>query len=332
MDMPKPKLLIFIPCHKDYEMAFKNAEKLANQISNLANPSLEIEIIISINGVKSIDSSCNIPSIRIVQIEEVVGGDANIAKGYVTALETRPDYFWILSANEDLVPNALLNLQELFMDYPDTDLFVANAANRKGVLSIKSVFFGLPPKLALGLISGVVYNFRTTSTSFMQSTLFSWTGWGQLAVIQDILSVKDYSKVIEFPDSHIYEKPYTYSPEANNGIGERTIVSNLYAHSFFGLPVLAYCMLQSNPKHLKRFQREWLSHNWFKLGLFSKNATFGDEITLKRSGWIKSIADVSFRRFRTIQIWYRLCSRISIDRYQSNPTAKKFLNIYKSKL
>ena len=332
MDLPKPKLLIFIPCHKDYEMAFKNAEKLANQISNLANPNLEFEIIISINGVKSIDSSCNFPSTRIIQIEEVVGGDANIAKGYVTALETRPDYFWILSANEDLVPNALMNLQDLFMDYPDADLFVANADNRKGALSIKSVFFGLPSKLALGLISGVVYNFRTTSSSFMQSTLFSWTGWGQLAVIQDILTAKDYSKVIEFPDSYIYEKPYTYSPEANNGIGERTIVSNLYAHSFFGLPVLAYCMMQSNPKHLKRFQREWLSHNWFKLGLFSKNATFGDELTLKRSGWIKSIADVSFRRFRTIQIWYRLCSSISIDRYQSNPTAKKFLNIYKSKL
>ena len=71
MDMPKPKLLIFIPCHKDYEMAFKNAEKLANQISNLANPSLEIEIIISINGVKSIDSSCNIPSIRIIQLRKL---------------------------------------------------------------------------------------------------------------------------------------------------------------------------------------------------------------------------------------------------------------------
>lgn len=314
-------------------MAFQNAEKLIDQIDNAGTGiNLDIEIVISINGVETISGHLNHPRITIKHLEEVIGGDANISNGFITALELRPDYFWILSANEDLVQDAIQNLLKMILHNPDSDLFVANAAGRSGQLRLQNVFCDLPPLLALGLISGVIYNFNSTKGSFLQSTLFSWTGWGHLAVIQDFLTTHSDSKVTEFPDSNIYEKPYTYSPEVTLEIGERVIVGNLYSHSFFGLPVLAYCLLQQNRRKLKQFQIEWFSHNWFKIRLFSTSATFGDELTLRRSSWIKSIADTSFKSFTLVHVRYFVARQIPIEKFQNCKSAVKFLAFYKSKL
>jgi hypothetical protein len=328
----KPKLLIYIPCHKDFEMAFRNADQLTKQLENFTHSNLDIQIVISINGVKDFKNSRVFPKTKILHIEEVLGADANIAKGFVLALETNPDYLWILSANEDLVPDAIQNIQKMILHNPDSDLFVANAAGRSGRLRLQNVFCDLPPQLALGLISGVIYNFNSTKGSFLQSTLFSWTGWGHLAVIQDFLTTHSESKVTEFPDSNIYEKPYTYSPDATLETGERVIVGNLYSHSFFGLPVLAYCLLQQNPRKLKQFQIEWFSHNWFKIRLFSTSATFGDELSLRRSSWIKSIADTSFKCFALVYVRYFVARHIPIERFQNSKSAVKFLDLYKSRL
>jgi len=313
-------------------MAFRNADQLTKQFENLTQQNLDIEIVISINGVKDFKNSRTVPNTRILHIEEILGADANIAKGFVLALETNPNYLWILSANEDLVPDAIRNLQEMILYNSDSDLFVANAAGRNGRIELQNVFCDLPPLLALGLISGVIYNFDSTKGSFLQSALFSWTGWGHLAVIQDFLTTHSNSKITEFPDSDIYEKPYTYSPDAALEIGERVIVGNLYSHSFFGLPVLAYCLLQQNPVKLKRFQIEWFSHNWFKIRLFSASATFGDELTLRRSGWIKSIAENSFKSFTLVSVRYFVAKHIPIEKFQNSRSAVKFLAFYKSRL
>jgi hypothetical protein len=332
VSLSKPKLMIYIPCHKDFEMAFQNAEKLTNQLESLTELNLELQIVISINGVKNFKTSKVFPHTKVLHIEEILGADANIAKGFVLALETNPDYLWILSANEDLVSGAIQNIEEMILDAPDSDLFIANAAGRNGTIGIQSVFCDLPPLLALGLISGVIYNFNSTKSSYLQSTLFSWTGWGHLAVIQDFLTTHSNPIVIEFPDANIYEKPYTYSPDAESEISERVVVGNLYSHSFFGLPVLAYCLLQQNPKKLKQFQMEWFSHNWFKIKLFSSDATFGDELTLRRSGWIKSIASTSFKCFTLVQFWYFVARHLPIERLQNRRFAVKFLTFYKSRL
>lgn len=330
--LSKPKLMIYIPCHKDFEMAFQNAEKLTNQLENLTELHLDLQIVISINGVKNFRATKVFPHTRVLHIEEIIGADANIAKGFILALETNPDYLWILSANEDLVSNAIQNIQEMVLCTPESDLFIANAAGRNGSIAIKNVFCDLPPLLALGLISGVIYNFNSTKSSYLQSTLFSWTGWGQLAVIQDFLTTHSNPKVTEFQDSNIYEKPYTYSPDAESEIAERVIVGNLYAHSFFGLPVLAYCLLQQNPKKLKQFQMEWFRHNWYKIRLFSSGATFGDELTLRRSGWIKSIASNTFKRFILVQFWYFVARNLPVERIHNRKSALKFLTFYKSRL
>jgi hypothetical protein len=97
----KQTVLIYIPCHKDYEMAFENARKILTQHADQLEKKLELRVVISINGVESFTKPEDLPFVKINHIREVLGADGNITKGFVFALETRPDYLWILSANEE---------------------------------------------------------------------------------------------------------------------------------------------------------------------------------------------------------------------------------------
>jgi len=184
-------------------MAFQTARKIAEQVSMNPSAKFKFEIYISINSVSHLIQSENLQLTKVNHIESLLGGDGNIANGFVTALTLRPDYFWLLSANENLTTNSISNLIQLFEDYPQADFLVANAAGRSGRLKIDNVFLNTPPNLALGLISGVIYNFNSCKDSFHQSTLFAWTGWGQLAVIQNHLSKSSSPKIYEFPDSSL---------------------------------------------------------------------------------------------------------------------------------
>jgi hypothetical protein len=327
--LPKTRLLIYIPCHKDFDMAFANSKKIINQILKLEDGKLDVEILISINGVESIPDPGDLPFTTINHIQSVLGADANIAKGFISALEIRPDYFWILSANENLVENAMKNISSVIEDHPEADLIVTNAAGRNGRLEIDNIFLDLPPLLALGLISGVIYKFGPTKSFYSQSTMFSWTGWGHLAVIQNYLSTAPAGYCREIPDNFLYEKPYTYTPEAVGGQSEREIVKNLYAHSFYGLPVLAYCLWRDKSSLLERFQAEWLKANWYKLNFFSKQATIGDELKLQRSGWIRAINQQTFKTSFPIRTIYFLGSKIPSERFQNSGTAVKLLSFYK---
>jgi hypothetical protein len=310
-------------------MAFKSARKIGSQKLTANNTDLDLEIVISINNVESIPSDINISFTQISHIPTFLGGDANIAKGFVTALEKRPDYFWILSANEELTEEAISNLLSVIYENPSADLIIANAAGRHGKLEISNVFLDCPPKLALGLISGVIYKFDTTKNSFLQSTLFSWTGWGQLSVIQDILSRNKTLNLVEIPDSFLYGKPYTFLLDAEPGDTEMEIVRNLYAHSFYGLPILAYCLWQNEKKNLKRFQSEWLRFNWYKLNAFSRNSTSGDELKLQRIEWIKSLSEQTFKSSFHLRIIYLLSSKIATGRLINNSIAIRALSLYK---
>jgi hypothetical protein len=326
----KKKLLVFIPCHTDYEMAFQNAEKLIDQVDHAGNDiNLDVEIVISINGVVSVSGRMNHPRLTIKHVQEVIGADANITKGFITALELRPDYFWILSANEEINSQSILNLSNCIELQPQASLFIANAKNRTGQIKLRSVFVEAPDGLALGLISGVVYNFEATSNSYHQSTLFSWTGWGHLAVIHHHLSDERKSVVFEFPDHLIYQKPYTFTPENKGEYSEREVVRNIYTHSFFGLPSLAFCVLQEDLTTLRSFQNEWLKNNWYKIRSFDHTPKFGDELKLRRSIWIRSICQKSFMTFRIQRLIYFVSSKLPIRKFAKNGFAIVLLNLYK---
>ena len=326
--MSKSRVLIYIPCHKDYLMAFQTARKIVEQVLTTPSSKFQFEIYISINGVNHPVQSESLPMTTINHIESLLGGDGNIANGFVTALTLKPDYFWLLSANENLTANSISNLIQLFEDYPEADLLVANAAGRSGRLKLDNVFFNVPSNLALGLISGVIYNFNFCKDSFHQSTLFSWTGWGQLAVIQNHLSKSAGKNIYEFPDSNLYDTPYTYSIDAQ-GKSEREVVRGQYVHSFFGFPLIASCLLQTEPKKLRKFQSDWLARNWYKISFFLNESRIGDEAILKRNSWVSQLSRNSFKSSVLNYSIFSASSHIPISRFQDSTVAKRFLEMYK---
>lgn len=326
-DKNKAKILIYIPCHADYLMAFESAQKIQAEVAHMDSPFFEVAIHISINGVAFKVENEEKKGVSVSQTFSVLGGDVNIANGFLKALEIRPDYFWLLSANENLVDGVVGNLEKLIAANPLAGLLIANAENRIGELKLSNVFNDVPDNTALGLISGVIYKFSSTYESFRQSTVFCWTGWGQLAVLQDILSSDTKPIVVQFPDSCLYEKPYTFA--LDKSLNEMEIVGNVYAHSFFGMPLLAACLLIDEKKELRRFQRSWLKANWFKIAMFLQDATIGDELAYNRSKWIFSLTRRSYAPYSFTGIMFRASAKLPLYRFHQNRTARMMLDKYK---
>jgi hypothetical protein len=267
-------LLIYIPCHSDFEMALENADRVRVQFrkfgQNSIYPNLAIQIVISVNGVE-------LSRVEKNELERVadqllvysahLGGDININQGFVKALEIEPDYFWILSANEILVENAIGNLFNKILSHPFSDVFITNSMDRTSTFETDNFFLDLPPGLGTGLISSVVYNFGTMQQAFSAGPRFGWTGWGQLAVIEFGCRSKGTLVVTEMPDSEIYLKPFTFLEDKPKS-SEFEVVRKNYAHSYFGMVVLISILFAREQSKRNRILKLWLAQNWYKLRYF----------------------------------------------------------------
>ena len=289
------QILIYIPCHVDFNLAFENVKMINEQLLNVPTNDVKfkIKIIVSINGVPSFDLPSLPSDVEIVRYGANLGGDINIALGFIRALEIKPIYFWLLSANEILQQDAVLNLLELLTKYNDVDIFVANAANRENILELESVYFDLPPKLGLGLISSVIYKFERTSQFYMEAVKYNWTGWGQLAVVQKFLMLTPDKNVLEFPYEKLFHKPFTYVDEGF--MDERTFVRSNYRHSFYGLPILVANSYFGNKKLANKALRNWLRGNWYKINFFKLNSKELKQIENKPIAWSHSIFSLAFK-------------------------------------
>ena len=299
-------LLIYIPCYSDYELALDNIRRIRaekNAISYQPDQTpLQIKIAISINGVDLSTKVINEIKIEVDQIfyfQESIGADSNITHGFMTALQERPDFFWILSANEILKPNAISYLSDRILTNTDADIIITNSRAREGTFEIGNVFIDLPPGLGLGFISGVVYNFSKMEFAFPAAPKFSWTGWGQLAVLQVACSKLKFLKVFEFPDSNLYENPKTYIDieyDELNSLTEFETVRKNYQHSFFGMPILIASLYSRDPKMRKLITSDWIKHNWFKIKYFSSGVDSGNRILEPHfdTHWIRRISKPLF--------------------------------------
>ena len=291
-----PTILIYIPCYIDQELAFANVRKIDQQVSRLHSTERKfiLKIVVSINGVEPIYAE-NLPeNVEVIKYRSNIGGDTNISLGFMKASELEPDYFWLLSANEILQDNTIVNLFQLLSRHKSADIFVANAAGRENKLDINNVFMGLPPKLGLGLISSVIYKFDKTNIFFAAAIRYGWTGWGQLAVVQEFLNNTADPKVVEFPYENLFKKPFTFL--GSSSLDERSFVRINYRHSFYGLPTLASSMLQGNRSELKRYLWRWLLDNWFKVNFYKMSR---EELNLKSNkdlAWSSVLFKEVFKR------------------------------------
>ncbi len=279
MSLDTPKIfLVYIPCHSDYERARQSAVRIRTQFDEIQDSNLKnrfsIKIIISVNGVnipKEQQQEIEKSTDSLIYFSESLGGDTNINQGFLKALEIKPDYFWILSANEFLVDGSIGFILNSITSNDESDLYVTNSMNRSTTYQTSNVFIDIPPGSGYGLISSVIYNFNKTRSSFSAGPRFAWTGWGQLAVVQTACNILGSLKVTEFPDVYVYKEPFT-DVSSGSEKSEYEFVRNTYAHSFFGMPILIFALFGRNKSIRNRVLMAWLKKNWFKLRYFKQGA------------------------------------------------------------
>ena len=328
-------LYIYIPCYRDYELALIIAKNIRDQELVLRDK-IRIVISISINGVFLSESEINNFSQVADNVEytsQSIGADINIAKGFLKALEYQPDYFWIVSANENITNSAIANLIEMIENNPEVDFFIANVA-RSGVATYRNIFIDFPTynDTSIGLITSTIYNYKSTSNHFFIANKFSWTGWSQLAVIQHKISSVATVNVYEFLDSEIYNKPYLFLESTESNISE--IVSARYHHSFFGLPILAEYFLKPGTHEMRVFLVKWFQHNWFRIYFYHSSTKLLDmstQLTNDRE-WIELQFFNIFKNSRKfLFLIIKFLFVLRLEPLYSNTLAKKLLLKYKIK-
>ena len=264
------RLLIYIPCYSDYQLARDTIKNLHEQIkNNIDTNQLSIIFSLSINGVEL--SEVDISEFKdlvndFTYYPTSVGGDTNILNGYLKALEIKPDYFLILSANEIITKNYLVYLYKMLTEYSNIDVFIADSAGRNTNLRLKNLFLDLPSESAVGRISAVIYKFSTTHKYFSIAQKFNWTGWGQLAVIQNVLTNKEDCLIHQFSESEIYLPPCVYFNSTYST--RKEFIKLNYHDSFFSHPILAAYFMRNNKKEFKKYYKNFLKLNWHNLNYF----------------------------------------------------------------
>ena len=96
------KVLVYIPCHSDFDMALNQVKKVRasfDQFKNKPNGNnIYIEIIVSINAYLPTDTEKEL--VEKICDKVIYNGtgymaDVNIANGYLIALNEKPDILWL---------------------------------------------------------------------------------------------------------------------------------------------------------------------------------------------------------------------------------------------
>ena len=258
------KLLIYIPAYSDYESAAKQARLIRKESAQV---DIEIHVVISLNAItldpsaeQNLRDSCD----EFIYYAENLGGDTNINLGYLKALSTHSSYLWILSANDLLNVGAIQKIVNAISGMPNDFLLIhQDQVDKIGV--IENAFFGNACTLPIGLISAVIFKVDSFKDSFASSLKFSWTGWGQLSVIQNSLFELGTLSYKVVNQEEIYDRNPSI-PEDQ----QRLRNQSHYRHSFFGYPLVISLLFGNNKKVMNQIIRAWLRNNWYRIGFFKR--------------------------------------------------------------
>ena len=310
------KFLIYIPCWKDYELALAQIAKIHRQftpeLSSKFGNQFSVVTVLSINGVSlSPEELARISSQvdELIYFDSMLGMDTNMNQGFLKAIANYADYYWLLSANDEIDSHAIENILGNLPAAFDLLLFARSKSNE--VLTVQSVFLKEFSKYPFGLISSVIYPTNVMSKYFPQAMRLNWTGWGQLAVIESACIDRREITVSTIPEELIFTKPTLDDPTKT-----RDSIRTTYNHSFFGLPVLINSLHQNDKKFRRKLISQWVRGNWFKLGYFNgyRNPRIFLPTEINQS-WIQEISGLIVKGNSPIsRILFSIGIRINLDK------------------
>ena len=264
MSFSQLKLLVYIPTYTDHKLAAAQAKRLRTEFQSRE---IQLWIAISVNSVNLSDqdlSELENLSDKLIHFSENLGGDTNINLGFISALSEQADFFWILSANDVLLPGAARKVQTA-LENSKADMLIISSSRNEQLGFLESAFSGASTQLPLGLISAVIYRCSVFRESFASALKFAWTGWGQLSVIQNALFAVNSLSYEIINEDQIYERGSDTSSDEQLKKNQ----SN-YRHSFFGYPLVVALLFRSDKRIQNKIIRKWLWGNWYKIGFYKK--------------------------------------------------------------
>ena len=259
-------LLVYIPAYKNHsKLAISQAKKLREDFAVYSknHPEHQLEIYASFNGL---DDYVEFPAGLFdysFQSKINIGWDTNMNKGFLEALRLKPDYYWLLSCDDQVVEGALKNIFDGFANNPSSHVITAKSGSSGQVETLDSVF-DLPKEYSIGLISSVVYNYKYCEIAFPSSFYFGWSGWGQLAVISRLINeYKFLSAITLSPENLFHRTKYSENDTFQSNISK-------YQHSFYGDYLIRIANAKSRLS-AKKITLIWVIKNFAVHNLYSNS-------------------------------------------------------------
>ena len=282
------KVLVYIPCHSDFEMALNQVKKVRTSFDQFKNKSnghnTYIKIIVSVNAYSPSDTEKELAE-KICD-EVIYNGteymaDVNIANGYLVALNQKPDILWLLSTNDDLVENVIENILNEFIKDSSIDLLVTSLGLNNTFIE-KQIIDPGRTGFSYGLISGVVYRLERLFPYLHNGPFMAWTGWSQLAVMQSAMDGLGGLKVKAIPFQLVYQQR------------ERDLTSagKHYAHSIYGMIILGLILKPSHHAS-RKFIRKYVLSNFYVWHLYSREWKYSGKLISGENylAWNQKIAE-----------------------------------------
>ena len=306
------KFLIYIPCHSDFELALVQARKVRKGFEDFLlqtkDTSLNLQIILSVNAYIPTSTEEELAKSlfdRVIYNGLGYLGDLNISNGFLVALDEKPDLFWILSSNEELVDGAINNIITEFIKNPSIDLLVTSLYNNE-IVNEKQILDPTKAGTSYGLISGVVYRLERISPYLHNGPFMAWTGWSQLAVIQSAMDSLNGISVKYIPFNLIYTQKERELHEMRSA----------YAHSIYGMLILGSTFKLSK-KEAKKFIVLYVFKNFYRWSLYNREWNYLGQLVEGKNylSWNQPIAEALIRKKSiTTYYFYQLFKIISFKR------------------
>jgi len=320
------KLLVFIPCHTDFPQAINQAAEVRRQFEDLpqdaSNSSLQIEIIVSVNAYEPTLSEKNLAEKSCDSVFYNGTGylaDVNISKGYLLALEKKPELLWLLSTNDKLMPNAIKKIFSAFTENSSIDLLVTSLGKDEFFLE-KQIIDPARTGFSYGLISAVVYRLERIFPYLHNGPFMAWTGWSQLAVMQTAMDSLGGLTVRAIPFEDVYQQR------------ERDLASagKHYAHSIYGMLILGVILKKSRSSS-KKFVRKFIFSNFYVWHLFSRKWKYSKQLVGKEDylAWNQVIAEsLIWKNSPATYLFYSMLKRIPFENFSDNKSIIRIKRLF----
>jgi hypothetical protein len=294
------KFLVYIPCHSDFKLALIQARKVRKGFEDfLAHSnytSINLQIILSVNAYTptliEMESAASLFD-RVINNGIGYLGDLNISNGYLVALDEKPDLFWILSTNDELVDGAINTILTEFMKNPSIDLLVTSLHKNEIVIETQ-ILDPIKAGTSYGLLSGVVYRLERMFPYLHNGPFMAWTGWSQLAVIQSAMDALNGMSVKYIPFDLIYKQKERELHEMRSA----------YAHSVYGMLIFG-SIFKLSKKEAKKFIVTYIFKNFYRWNLYNRKWTYSGQLVESKNylSWNQIIAE-AFIRKNSITTYY----------------------------